>query len=126
MCHRKAKCTPSTCDCRGGKIERFIEPCILLLLRKNQPIHGYELIDYLAAYGVSGDSGALYRTLRRLEDDGMVISKWETHAGGPAKRIYEITTTGKDLLAHWITNFRNTKNKLDRFINEFEEIGSDD
>lgn len=126
MCCDKNKCNPSTCNCRGGKIERFIEPCILLLLKKMQPIHGYELLDKLVDFEINSDSGALYRTLRRLEDEEMVISTWETHGAGPAKRIYEITPLGEKLLKDWIAKFRKTKRTLDTFISEYKEIGSED
>ncbi|KUO53335.1 MAG: hypothetical protein APF76_08810 [Desulfitibacter sp. BRH_c19] len=125
MCHSNGECSPGTCNCRGGKIERFIEPCILLLLKKNHPAHGYELLDKLSEYEINSDSGALYRTLRRLEDEKMVISAWETHGAGPAKRMYEITLSGETLLKNWIANFKKTKRTLDKFISEFNEIGSD-
>ncbi|MEW6624507.1 MAG: helix-turn-helix transcriptional regulator [Bacillota bacterium] len=122
MCCKKDNCSPSSCSCRGGKIERFIEPCLLLLLKKNQPSHGYELLDNLNAFGLNNDPGSVYRTLRRLENEQMVKSSWDTEGTGPAKRLYELSPEGEKLLADWITNFKNTRKNLDKFIKEYQDL----
>src|SRR5438105_3168922 len=51
-----------------ARVERFVEPALLLLL-KERPRHGYELIELLPelAGGERADVGNLYRFLRRLE-----------------------------------------------------------
>ena len=61
-----------------ARVERFVEPSLLLLLRE-RPMHGYELIERLPV--VAGpearvDVGNLYRVLRALEDEGIVRSEW--------------------------------------------------
>ncbi|MCA1680840.1 MAG: helix-turn-helix transcriptional regulator, partial [Actinobacteria bacterium] len=44
--------------------KNFLRPCLLLLLRE-APAHGYELLDRLRAFGFEGsDPGGLYRALR--------------------------------------------------------------
>ena len=74
-----------------GNVERFVEPCILLLLSKNSS-HGYGLMDELEKHcGENVDIGNLYRTLRKMEKVGWVISVWEKGNIGPDKRKYEIT-----------------------------------
>nr|MBA3788699.1 helix-turn-helix transcriptional regulator [Actinomycetota bacterium] len=66
----------------------FLRPCLLLLLRE-QPAHGYELLERLRPLGFAGDDpGGLYRTLRALERDGLVHSAWEPSQSGPNRRIY--------------------------------------
>src|SRR4051794_2088494 len=68
------------------------EPHLLLLLMRGSA-HGYELLTQLAGLGFrsgSAGQGAVYRTLRRLEEAGCVVSRWETSASGPARRMYEI------------------------------------
>ncbi|MEW6663344.1 MAG: helix-turn-helix transcriptional regulator [Bacillota bacterium] len=122
MCDRNKDCQPGVCSCRGGKIERFIEPCLLLLLKKNQPAHGYELLDSLQVFGVSGDPGSLYRTLRRLENEGMVTSDWDTSGTGPAKRMYRLLPAGEKLLEHWINHFKAVKQTLDMYIKTYEQV----
>src|SRR5438105_15023419 len=58
-----------------ARVERFVEPSLLLLLREG-PLHGYELLDRIPELGLEGrlDVGNLYRLLRALEDEGLVRS----------------------------------------------------
>ena len=70
--------------CVQGRMAKFMEPCLLLLLR-GQRSHGYELMERLGDLGFEGtssDMATLYRTLRQLEDDGMVLSEWEEGSQG--------------------------------------------
>lgn len=76
----------------------FIRACLLLLLREQQA-HGYDLIERVAALGFEPpDPGGLYRSLRRLEQDGLVSSAWEPSQAGPQRRIYQITRAGMEEL----------------------------
>ena len=82
---------------------RFLEPCLLLLLIK-APAHGYELLGRLEEFGLDPeeqDPGLLYRTLRRMEEEGFLQSHWDTETGGPAKRLYKVTEDGEELLHAW-------------------------
>ena len=60
---------------RGGRIERFQVAALLLLLRE-RPAHGYDLLERLPS--VLGDEridvGNLYRVLRSLEEQGLVAA----------------------------------------------------
>jgi poly-beta-hydroxybutyrate-responsive repressor len=73
----------------------WLVPVILLTLREWNS-YGYELMERTAAFGFEAmNPGTLYRTLRQMEKEGVVESKWETSKGGPARRMYTITTLGK-------------------------------
>ena len=49
--------------------KNFLRPCLLLLLRE-QPAHGYELLERLRPLGFGRDDpGGLYRALRSLEPE---------------------------------------------------------
>ena len=78
-----------------ARVERFGELALLVLLA-NGPTHGYELIERLPE--LSGedrvDVGNLYRTLRSLEDEGLVSSEWSADLPGPTKRTYTLTDEG--------------------------------
>jgi PadR family transcriptional regulator len=94
------------------------EPHLLLLLTRGSA-HGYDLLTQLAELGFrssSADQGAVYRTLRRLEEAGCVVSRWETGVSGPARRIYEITTAGRDVLYRWALALRERRERLERFL----------
>lgn len=76
----------------------FLRPALLLLLRE-QPGHGYDLLERLRTLGFAGDDpGGLYRALRRLEHDGLVASSWESSEAGPDRRSYRLTRTGTEEL----------------------------
>lgn len=78
--------------------KNFLRPCLLMLLRE-QPGHGYDLLERLRAFGFDrSDPGRLYRSLRKLEDEGLVHSAWEPSTSGPARRIYDITRPGAEEL----------------------------
>src|SRR5919198_1277095 len=76
----------------------FLRPCLLLLLRE-QPAHGYELLERLRPLGFTRDDpGGLYRALRALERDGLVASEWEVSDLGPDRRTYQLTREGMEEL----------------------------
>jgi poly-beta-hydroxybutyrate-responsive repressor len=87
-----------------------------------KPAHGYELMDRLAQErdGSTVGPGLLYRTLRQFEEEGLVHSSWDTEGHGPARRVYEITDEGRDYLHAWVVNIRRTRERLDRFLADYE------
>jgi PadR family transcriptional regulator PadR len=111
---------PGHWDVRA-RVERFSEPALLLLLRE-RPAHGYELLEALP--GLTGearvDMGNLYRVLRALEEDGLVTSRWEAGEPGPAKRTYELTTAGRRLLDEWAAALGRSRDRIDTFLDRFE------
>ncbi|MBC8393421.1 MAG: helix-turn-helix transcriptional regulator, partial [Deltaproteobacteria bacterium] len=62
------------------------------------------------------DPAMIYRTLRYLEKEGFVTSKWDTKGAGPAKRNYEITQEGLDLLHGWARGIEFRKQALGKFL----------
>ncbi len=106
---------------RQTPIERFMEPCILLLLLKG-PSHGYGLLDDLEKQcGETVDVGNLYRTLRRMEKDGWVSSNWGTGENGPKKRVYELTEDGKEFLRSWAAGLEKNRQLIERFLEGFKK-----
>ncbi|MBN2411051.1 helix-turn-helix transcriptional regulator [candidate division KSB1 bacterium] len=112
------------CNCYRGRRSRWIEPSILYLLWEKSR-HGYDLMNDLPELGFfseQADPGAIYRTLRHLEDNGLVVSEWDTSGSGPAKRFYTITELGKDNLLRWQETIRLQKNALDAFLEKIKVI----
>jgi len=105
----------------GGWIRGFIQPRLLLLLLL-KPGHGYGLMERLAEDEASSlvDPGLLYRTLRQLEEEGLVVSSWDTAGAGPARRSYQVTPQGIEYLHAWAARIRATRQRLDRFLAEYE------
>lgn len=103
------------------RIERFVEPCILLLLAE-QNRHGYSLRDELTQreWVKDMDFGHLYRTLRRMEEAGLVSSEWAEEGPGPLKRVYRITSAGRRLLDEWVVSLRQTRQVLEKFLRAYQ------
>jgi PadR family transcriptional regulator PadR len=105
-----------------ARVERFSEPALLLLLRE-RPMHGYELIERLpevAGGETRVDVGNLYRVLRALEEEDIVTSEWSADLPGPAKRTYELTEAGRRLLDRWVESLRDTQGVIAGFIQRYE------
>jgi poly-beta-hydroxybutyrate-responsive repressor len=105
-----------------ARVERFVEPSLLLLLRE-RPLHGYELLERIPELGVEGrvDIGNLYRLLRALEQEGLVRSEWSADLPGPAKRTYELTEEGRRLLDRWAEALRRAQGTIATFLERYEE-----
>src|ERR671915_2078264 len=105
-----------------ARVERFVEPSLLLLLRE-RPMHGYELLERvpeIAGEDVRVDVGNLYRILRALEEEGIVRSEWSADLPGPAKRTYELTEAGSRLLDRWAESLREVREVITTFMERYE------
>lgn len=103
---------------REGPGKRFIEPRLLFLLR-SAPAHGYELIRRMEEVPLPGplpDTGAVYRALRRMEEEGLVSSRWADAAAGPRRKVYRITPRGRRRLQVWAEAIRGRVMLLQRFL----------
>lgn len=100
----------------------FLRPCILLLLRE-QPAHGYDLLERMRPLGFQRDDpGRLYRALRALEQDGFVHSAWERSGTGPDRRIYELSRAGVEELHRSSRALAEASDLLDLFLRRYAEF----
>lgn len=89
----------------------------LLALLKNWSGYGYDLAKKLEEAGFGKcNSGTLYRTLRQMEQSGLISSLWDTSADGPARRMYSLTTAGSLFLANWLRLVDLHRNTLAQFM----------
>lgn len=95
----------------------------MLLVLRDTPGHGYELLEELQTLMPSEriDMGNLYRILRSLEREGLVSSTWHDAAPGPAKRIYVITQSGNRVLAQWVEAFKKIEHQIAAFNERYEQ-----
>jgi PadR family transcriptional regulator len=107
-----------------ARVERFGEPALLVLLA-DRPTHGYELLERLPE--LSGedrvDVGNLYRTLRSLEDEGLVTSEWRPDLPGPTKRTYTLTDEGHAVLSSWLDAVERLRDGLSDFLERARKGG---
>jgi poly-beta-hydroxybutyrate-responsive repressor len=110
-----------------ARVERFVEPALLLILRDG-PSHGYDLLEQVPR--LTGDErgvdlGNLYRILRALEEDGLVRSEWHAELPGPAKRVYELTDSGGEVLDRWADALARTREEIDGFLDRHEHASTE-
>ncbi len=76
---------------------------LLLAVLADAPGHGYELARRVATRSggqLDVPEGSLYPALHRLENEGMVTSRWAL-SDGRRRRIYQRTAAGRRHLASW-------------------------
>ena len=94
----------------------WLQPFLLLALEQWQS-HGYELIRRMSTFGFEAlDRGSVYRTLRQLEKDGLVVSGWDTSKDGPARRLYSLTDSGHVYLSTCAASLRGYQAMLNQFF----------
>ncbi|MGB8343294.1 MAG: poly-beta-hydroxybutyrate-responsive repressor [Ktedonobacteraceae bacterium] len=107
-------------EARGAANEawskNWLQPVLLLMLREWSS-YGYELMEKMAAFGLAAmNPGTVYRTLRQMEKDGIIHSRWDTSTAGPARRIYSITDAGETYLKYWADSLDRYQKMMNTFF----------
>lgn len=76
-----------------------LEFCILLMIRQ-KPSYGYEIISTLEHYPLlAAKENTIYPLLRRLLKEGHISSTWKESAEGlPPRKYYALTGQGREYL----------------------------
>jgi PadR family transcriptional regulator PadR len=88
----------------------------LLLLIRGGPGHGYELRHELRERALEVDRAVMYRTLREMEQSGLICSRWASSKAGPRRRIYDITEAGLDELGRIAVKVEGARDAHDAFL----------
>jgi|SRR5690554_499986 len=93
---------------------------VLSALTEHQ--YGYSLLSQLESQNISIEAGTLYPLLRRLEEQGLLESTWDTTDSRPRK-YYKINQDGKHILdklkKEWL-DIQNQMNTLFKENNSYE------
>ncbi len=68
------------------------------LSQLKQARYGYALIQELGDHGLEIEQGTLYPLLRRLEEQGLLLSDWDVEGSRP-RRYYRLSPEGAAILA---------------------------
>ncbi len=102
--------------------KNFLVAWLLVLLCRSE-LYGYEILKELRdEFGISCEHGALYRTLRRLEGDGFILSHWSADDQGPARRVYRLTPAGREALEAWGDALGEYRASLERFFRVYHRV----
>ena len=80
-----------------------IENIILGLLR--EPLSGYDIkqhFDRMISHFWAAEQSQIYRTLKKLEEQGLVESRTEPSDRGPDRKVYSHTPAGRESLRKWL------------------------
>ena len=110
------------CRRRGGGGGALVEPAALAALLYAGG-YGYDMrrtILEMSDGALDVDVGGLYRSLRRLEEEGAVISRWCEESAGPRRREYELTQQGVELAEQWLEALRQRRRLDDLLVGLLE------
>jgi PadR family transcriptional regulator PadR len=108
-----------------GLPRNYLRPCLLLLLAEGTS-HGYELLEQVAALGLDRvDPGGLYRSLRAMDEEGLVRSTWRPSTSGPARRTYELTDEGSEWLHAVAGSLAELARNLETYRRRYEALRPD-
>ncbi|MDQ2909605.1 MAG: PadR family transcriptional regulator [Actinomycetota bacterium] len=80
-----------------------ITPVILGLLAQ-RPLSGYDIkaiVDRSTRFFWAASYGQIYPELRRLEREGLIVGE-DSPTGGRPRRVYRLTTAGREALVEWL------------------------
>ncbi|MGL4606327.1 MAG: PadR family transcriptional regulator [Eubacteriaceae bacterium] len=87
-----------------------------VLSQLNTPMYGYHLVRTLSEHGLNVEANTLYPLLRRLENQGLLESTWET-GGSKPRKYYSTTEMGKEvygeLKEHWNASVKSVRGLLE-------------
>jgi DNA-binding PadR family transcriptional regulator len=89
--------------------------CVLAKLK--EPAYGYNLIAQLDGVGISIEANTLYPLLRRLEEQGLLSSIWNTDGAKPRK-YYQTTALGNEVLLEMARHWQNTVSSMESVLRE--------
>ncbi len=77
------------------------EGMLLSLIAALDGAHGYKLIKEIEERSrgyFQFKEGTVYPVLRKLENEGLVLSEWQSTTSGHKRRCYRITAKGRNVL----------------------------
>ena len=101
---------------------------LALLHREKRPMYGYEIAKELERQNGEAlpmNPGALYPVLRSLEKQGLLSSYTELSDAGRARRYYEVTKIGGDVVGQWKAAWRDTKQFVDKILEGGHDASSE-
>ncbi|MEM3459226.1 MAG: PadR family transcriptional regulator [Candidatus Bathyarchaeia archaeon] len=117
-------CGSNQCHCRHDYPERGWIQFLMLRILYEKPMHGYQLLEEIEERSCGChklEPGSIYTLLRRMEERGLLESKWEKTEGGPDKRVYKVTKNGVEALRMGLKSIVQRKLLFDDLARFYEE-----
>ncbi|MGQ9624448.1 MAG: PadR family transcriptional regulator [Candidatus Bathycorpusculaceae bacterium] len=122
-------CKSHSCGCWHHYPERGWIQFIIMRILYEKPMHGYQLLEEIEERSCGFhklEPGSIYTLLRRMDERGLLESKWEKVEGSPDRRIYKLTEKGVEALKMGLESIVKRKMLFDdlaKFYHEnFEKV----
>ena len=92
---------------------------LAVLSQLQKPEYGYSLVQSLEEKHVSIEPSTLYPLLRRLEKQGLLVSKWELN-GNRQRKYYQLSKDGEDVYEKLRKAWTETSNQMVQLLREDE------
>lgn len=96
---------------KGQMKKGVLEMCILHICNEND-MYGYEIMKRVTDAFPEINESTIYAVLRRLNADGSTESYTGTVSGGPQRKYYRITDSGRKQLAEMTEMWKSTVNAV--------------
>lgn len=114
MCHTVNDPSQSTRENLALEIRRGAI-VLAVLGRLSDEAYGYGLRKDLAERGLEIEEGTLYPLLRRLEEQGLLVSRWRTE-NGRRRRYYRISPRGEEVRAALREEWESLAHVMERLL----------
>lgn len=101
---------------RSQMLRGVLDLCLLAVI-EDDPAYGYEMTRRLRARGLSNvGEGSIYPLLGRLERDGLVETHRAASDGGPPRKYYRASPSGRRALAEGASVWRDVRSEVDAVL----------
>jgi len=117
-------CNGKGCGCWHEYPERGWIQFLIMRILYEKPMHGYQLLEEIEKRSEGChklEPGSIYTLLRRMEERGLLESKWERGEGGLDRRVYKLTSKGVEALKMGLTSIVKRKRLFEDLINFYYE-----
>jgi DNA-binding PadR family transcriptional regulator len=117
-------CGSRRCGCWHNYPERGWIQFLILRILYEKPTHGYQLLEEIEEKSCGChklETGSIYTLLRRMEERGLLESKWKKVKGGLDRRVYTVTKDGVDALRGGLGSIVKRKRLFEDLTKFYEE-----
>lgn len=90
-------CTVNDGNSKSQMRKGILEYCILMAI-SHKEVYASDILTLLKEAQILVVEGTLYPILTRLKNAGLLAYRWEESAGGPPRKYYSLSDSGKDML----------------------------
>ncbi|MDB5309750.1 MAG: PadR family transcriptional regulator [Gemmataceae bacterium] len=96
----------------------LLELCVLAALKARR-MYGYDIVKHLSAIdGLVMGEGTIYPILSRFKKDGLVETTLAESSEGPARKYYQLTPRGRQLLGKMLAAWAEVRDGIEAVTTE--------